>query len=176
MIRRFAALGLAMLMAACASKPAVQTDFDTNAKFGAYRTYSWIADPGALVPKSIVDGIDTRLQARGWKPAAKGEVHVAAHVTTREGENYNKFYSGIGHDLNWLGVGHGVPDSVTMSVDTYEVGTLVVDMFDAGTQRAVWRSSASGVLPDDPARRNAAVQATLDQMFAKFPPGGQPAR
>jgi hypothetical protein len=51
------------------------------------------------------------------------------------------------------------------------VGTLVVDMFDTASKRAIWRSTATGVVPDDPSKLNALVQASLDKMFAGFPPG-----
>lgn len=178
MIGRFLAMALAMLLAACASTATIKTDYDPQAKFGDYRTYSWIttADGGALMPQSIVNGIDSRLQARGWKRVPEGDVHVSAHVTRVQGQNFNNFYSGIGHDLNWLGVGSGWPGYMTMSVDTYEKGTLLVDMFDARTKRAIWRGSASGVLPDDPSRVDASVQAALDKLFAGFPPGGAAAR
>lgn len=178
MIGRFLAMALTMLLAACASTATIQTDYDPQAQFGNYRSYSWItsADGGALLPQSIVAGIDARLQARGWKLAPEGDVHVSAHVTRVQGQNFNNFYSGIGHDLNWLGVGSGWPGYHTMSVDTYEKGTLLVDMFDARTKRAIWRGSASGVLPDDPSRVDASVQAALDKLFAGFPPGGASGR
>jgi hypothetical protein len=171
--RRILALALATLLAACASPVTVKTDFDAKADFGRYRSYSWITQStgdGSLVPQSIVQGIDSRLQARGWKRVADdGDVHVAAHVTVRDGQTYNTFYSGIGHDLTWLGFGP-VPSSVTMSTNPYRAGTLVVDMFDGKSRRAIWRASAEGVLPDDPARLDASVQRALERMFADFPP------
>ncbi|MDM0014301.1 DUF4136 domain-containing protein [Variovorax sp. J22P168] len=171
--RRTLALALASLLAACASPVTVQTDFDAKADFGAYRSYSWIADPSgesSLMPQSVVQGIDARLQARGWKRVADGEVHVAAHLTTRDGQTYNTFYSGIGHDLTWLGFGP-VPDRVVMSTNPYRKGTLVIDMFDGRSRRAIWRGSAEGVLPDDPLRIDASVRGALDRLFADFPPG-----
>lgn len=171
--RRILALALVSLLAACASPVTVKTDFDAKADFSAYRSYSWItqsAGDGSLVPQSVIQGIDARLQARGWKRVADGDVHVAVHVTTRDGQTYNTFYSGIGHDLTWLGFGP-VPDSVTMSTNPYRAGTLVIDMFDGKSRRAIWRANAEGVLPDDPSRLDASVQRTLDRMFAGFPPG-----
>jgi len=44
-------------------------------------------------------------------------------------------------------------------------------MFDSTTKRAVWRGTADGILPDDPDKRTALLQASLDKMFAIFPPG-----
>lgn len=175
MIGRFLALAVAFVLSACASTATVKTDFDPNARFGSDRTYSWISgdDGGELLPQTIVSGIDSRLSARGWKRVPEnGEIHVSAHVTRVKGQTFNNFYTGLGHDLNWLGIGSNWPGYVTLSTDDYEKGTLLVDMFDAGTRRAIWRGSASGVLPDDPSRVDASVQAALDRLFAGFPPGG----
>jgi hypothetical protein len=177
MIGRFLATAFALLLAACASTATIRTDFDPQANFGKYRTYSWIsssgADDGALVPQSVIAAIDSRLQARGWKRVPEGEVHVSVHATRVQGQTFNNFYSGIGHDLNWLGIGSSWPGYRTMSVDSYEKGSLLVDMFDASTRRAIWRGSASAVLPDDPSRVDASVQAAIDKLFSGFPPGGQ---
>jgi Domain of unknown function (DUF4136) len=166
----------ALLLAACAStrNTTVQTDFDAQARFAHYQSYSWMADPDGgspLMPERILSGIDARLQAAGWKRVPDGQVHVAAHVTTRDGQTYNTFYTGLGHDLTWM-TGRNVPSQVVMSTNSYQAGTLVVDMFDAASRRAIWRGSASGVLPDDASQRNAAIDAAIGRMFANFPPPG----
>jgi hypothetical protein len=173
MYRRFLTLALALLLTACAGSTAsIQTDFDSRADFAAYRSYSWITAPddgSPLLPQEVVAAIDARLQAAGWKRVAQGQVEVSAHVATRNGQTYNTFYSGIGHDINWL-TGSNVPGSFTRSVDSYQAGSLVVDMFDARTRHAIWRGSASGVLSDQPQQRVREVQGAVDRLFAGFPP------
>ena len=59
--------------------------------------------------------------------------------------------------------------TVTTTVHTYDVGTLVVDMFDANTKQAIWRGNASGTVPRSPEKLDAAVEAGLAKMFANFP-------
>ncbi|RZL89130.1 MAG: DUF4136 domain-containing protein [Variovorax sp.] len=176
MTGRFAALSLSMLLAACASPPSVKTDVNPAANFGSYRTYSWIAKAeGAspLVQQRIVDGIDAKLQAKGWRPvAANADVHVGAHVSSQQKQSNNVAYSSAGYGWDWGGFG----PSATNTVTTYEVGTLVVDMFDARTRKAIWRGAASGTLQDDPGKMSALVQSSIDQMFAAFPPGSAAAR
>jgi hypothetical protein len=179
MTGRFAALGLAVLVSACASTPTVTTDFNPAAKFGAYRSYSWMDKPDGgspLMQQRIVDGIDTRLQARGWKLVPNGDVHVSAHVTAKTQQTYDTYYNGAGYGLGWGGFGPAAPSMSTTTVNTYEIGTLVVDMFDGASKKAVWRGSASGTLQDDPNKMNAMLQAALDKMFAAFPPGTAPAK
>ena len=111
MTGRFLAIVLAAtLLSACASTATVKTDFDPKAQFGNFRSYNWITSESgseSVMPQSVVAGIDSRLQAAGWKRVAEGDVHVAAHVTRVQGQTFNNFYSGIGHDLNWLGIGSG---------------------------------------------------------------------
>jgi hypothetical protein len=176
MMGRFVALVLAALLSACASTPTVSIDFDPGVNFARYRTYSWIARPDGgspLMQQRIVDGIDARLQAAGWKPAPNGDVHVAAHVTTTERQTYNTMYSNVGY-FGWGGFGPPAPSSSTTFVDTFQIGTLVVDLFDGQSKHALWRGTASGTVQDDPARMTALLQTALDKMFAGFPPGSAP--
>jgi hypothetical protein len=56
-------------------------------------------------------------------------------------------------------------------VTSYTVGTLVVDMFDARTKRAVWSGTAEDTIPGTPAKINADIDAAVAKMFAGFPPG-----
>lgn len=166
---------LALVLAACASTPTVQTDFDPAAQFSRYRTYTWREQPEAappLVKQRIVAAIDRQLQAKGWTRAAEGDVAIAAHVASREKQSIDTFYdspmwSGWGWRHGWdVGIGYA-----RTRVTTYTVGTLVVDMFDTSTRQAVWRGTAEGTVPDTPEKVNAAVEDAIARMFRDFPPG-----
>jgi hypothetical protein len=179
-MKTFAIAVLATSLVACASTPTVHTDFDPSANFASFRTYTWAQKPqGAspLVTQRIVDGIDARLQALGWTQAADGEVAVVANIATSQRQTLDTFYSGTGMGgWGWRGgwgggMGMG---TATTTVRTYDVGTLVVDMFDARTKQAVWRGTASGTVPTSPTQVNTAVQAGLNKLFANFPPGRAP--
>jgi hypothetical protein len=167
---------LATSLVACASTPTVKTDFDPAASFGTYKTYSWAVKPTAgspLVQQRIVDGINARLQAKGLREAPQGDIALAAHIVTDRKQTLDTFYTGTGMGgWGWRGgwgggMGMG---SATTTVRTYDVGTLVLDMFDTRTKQAVWRGTASGTVPSSPAKINAAVEAGLDKMFAGYPP------
>jgi len=170
--RRFTLLLFAGLLAACANTPSVKADFDPATKFESYRTYTWLATPtggSPLTMQRIVEGVDARLQAKGWRLAPNGDVRIAANVTAREKQDYTTYYNGMGYGWGW---GPMSPGMATTTVYTYQVGTLVVDMFDAASKRAVWRGTADGILSDSPEKRAEMLQASLDKMFADFPPGG----
>jgi hypothetical protein len=183
-MKAFAIAILVTSLVACASTPTVHTDFDPGANFASFRTYSWAMKPqggSPLITQRIVDGIDSRLAARGWRQTpSDGDVALAAHIVTSQRQTLDTFYTGSNMGgWGWRGGGWGGGmgmGSATTTVRTYEVGTLVVDMFDARSKQAVWRGTASATVPSSPERANAAVEAGLDKLFAAFPPGSAPAR
>ena len=157
----------AMLLAACASTPDVQTDFDSAAQFSRYRTYAWEPTPpqfdNPLMQQRITASIEAKLGAMGWTPAPapNADVVVAAHVVTREQLSIDSFGGG------WVGGPLGGNGSAR--VRSYTVGTLVVDMFDARSKRAIWRGTASGAIPKTSDKATARTQEAIDRMFAGFP-------
>ncbi len=174
------ALGLVLTaaLAGCASSPTVNTDHDPSAQFGNYRTYTWLSKPEGASPlaqQRIVAAIDAKLQSKGWTQSANADVGVAAHVATQQQQTLDTFYSGPAWGGYRWGGGWGM-GSATTTVRTYNVGTLVVDMFDTKTKQAIWRGTASDTIPSSQEKINATVQAGIDKMFADFPPGSAPAK
>jgi len=175
-MKRHLLLATAMvLLAACASTPVVHTDHDPAASFSTYRTYAWRQEPPAsnpLVRQRLVAAIEARLQAKGWSPAPESEADIAlvGNVASREEQTIETFYEGPAWgEWEWRGVtGHG--GYRTTHVYNYTVGTLVLDMFDTRTKKAVWRATAEGTVPAMPKQVDAALQAAVDKMFAEFPP------
>ena len=171
-------LCIALTLSACASTPDVQTDHDPAANFSAYHTYYWAQLPNStnpLIGQRIAAGIDARLAAKGFtRQEGTGDVALVANVATSEKHTLDTMYTGgayggWGWGPGWGG--YGGMGSSTTRVNTYTVGTLVLDMFDANTKRAVWRGTASGTVPDSPDKVDVQVNAALDKMFAVFPPG-----
>jgi hypothetical protein len=52
---------------------------------------------------------------------------------------------------------------------TFTVGTLVIDVFDASTRRAVWRGVAQGSVPESEEHRDRDAAEAIHGMFADFP-------
>ncbi|MBO9518716.1 MAG: DUF4136 domain-containing protein [Porphyrobacter sp.] len=171
-------LAVALVVATFALSPLgakVTTDVNPATSFSSYRTFSWAMKPetaSPLMQQRIVDGINARLQAKGWTLVEKGDVSLAAHVTTGEKQSLDTFYTGTPMGgwgwRGWGGVGMG---SATTTVRNYATGTLILDMFDTGTQQAIWRGTATGTVPSTPEKQTKALNKELDKMFAQFPPG-----
>ena len=154
----------------------VTTDSSPSANFSTYKSFYWAHKPeggSPIMMQRIVDGINARLQAKGWTLAeGSGDVALAAHVSSSEKQSLDTFYSGTAMGgWGWRGWGGYGTGTATTTVRNYTVGTLVIDMFDARTQQAVWRGTTSGTL-SSPERTTKMLNKDLDNMFAKFPPAG----
>ena len=58
----------------------------------------------------------------------------------------------------------------TTTVNTYKVGTLVVDLFDPKTKKLMWRGSASDTLSDKSDKNIKNLNKGVGKMFKHFPP------
>jgi hypothetical protein len=165
---------LALVALGCGYSIKSNTNYDHGVDFSAYDTFFMI--PGSssgdpLLDQRATTDVETALTNRGWveTPAGQGRAAVVVHAATRTKHNYQTFYDGWGGwgwDGPWLGA--------TNSVEDYQVGTLVVDIFDATTKRVIWRGHASDALPNDRTDSGRATQAAVAKLFAGFPPGSPP--
>jgi len=57
------------------------------------------------------------------------------------------------------------------NVDTYEVATLVVDLFDSKMKHLLWRGSSSATLSSKPDKNTKELDKGVQKMFEHFPPG-----
>ena len=56
-------------------------------------------------------------------------------------------------------------------MSTYQVGTLVVDLFDSGTKKLIWRGSSADTLSDKSDKNIKNLDKGVQKMFDHFPPG-----
>ena len=166
-------LGLAlmmMLVANAAFAQKVTTDYNKNASFAAYKTFMWIKEPKTTNPlarQRVIDDVNSALAAKGLQlVTSDADLCIAAHAATREERTLNTFYDGFGGGWRWRGGGFG---SATTTVDTYEVGTLVVDIFDARTKEAIWRGTSTKTLSGNPEKNAENLNKAVMKMFKDFP-------
>ena len=152
----------------------VKTDYDRSANFNQYKTYSWESvktrDP-LLIPR-IKEAVNAALAAKGWTQVPSGgNVSIIANEMTSTQQNLNTFYDGFGGGRRWRG-GGGFGMSTT-TVDTYKVGTVVVDLFDTNTKTLIWRGSDSNTLSNNSGKNIKNLDKDVQKMFAHFPPKSQ---
>jgi len=161
---------LAMMGAAFAQH--VKTDFDHQANFSQYKTYSWQESKPAnsLWDARSKNAVDAQLAAKGWTQVDNGgDVAIVAIKTTQTQRTLQTFYDGMGGGWRWRGMG-GFGQSTTTEQD-YKEGTLVVDLYDAKTKQLIWRGSAQDTLSDKATKNEKNLDKGVAKMFKAFPPG-----
>ena len=169
-LRRFIPVALVVLSLGVAARAFddVHTDYDKKADFSKYKTYSWakVQTSNPLWEQRIKDAVDPELQAKGWqKVDSGGDVALTAVGSARDQQEYTTFYDRLS-PWWWRGFGN----EATTTVQTYRIGTLVLDMYDVQTHRLIWRGTASDMLSDKPSKNEKKLDKTIAKMFDKFPP------
>lgn len=60
--------------------------------------------------------------------------------------------------------------SSTTTVRNYQVGTLIVDLWDAKTKKLIWRRVGSDTLSDNPQKNEQKIDKVTQDMFKRYPP------
>lgn len=161
---------LMMVIASTAFAQKVSMDYNKSADFAQYKTFMWIKEPKTTDPlmrQRVIDDVNSALAAKGLKlVTSDADLGIAAHAATKEERSLDTFYNGFGGGWRWSG-GFG---SATTTVNTYEVGTLIVDLFDTHSKDAVWRATATKTLSDNPQKNAENLNKAVAKMFKDFPP------
>ena len=166
--------GMMFVFAGRLSAQQVKTDYDRSANFAQYKTYSWeqVKTKDPLFVDRIKSDVHAALAAKGWTAVPSGgDVSIIAIQTTQEQQTLNTFYDGFGGGWGWRRFGGGGFGDATTTTETYQVGTLVIDLFDTKTKQLIWRGTASDTLSNNSNKNIKNLDKGVEKMFKKFPPG-----
>src|ERR1700732_3366822 len=169
----FVLVGMMFLFAGTSPAQQVKTDYDRDVNFAQYKTYSWeqVKTKDALDIDRIKSAVNAALTAKGWTQVdSGGDVSIVAMEITHEQQTLNTFYDGFGGGWGWGRFGGGGFGDATTTTETYKVGSLVVDLFDAKTKTLVWRGSSSDTLSNNAQKNTKNLDKGVQKMFAHFPP------
>jgi hypothetical protein len=163
-------LGIAMMVAIVNVTAAQKvTVYDVRANFARYRTFSWIEPPNTSDPSIrawLVEAVDSALAETGLQRVpTDGDLGIAAHVATPQAQTLPTFYNGVAGEWRWLS-----GFEATTPAQVYDVGTLVVDIFDRQTRNVMWRGCSPNALSAKPGESANKLSAAISQMFKNFPP------
>ena len=147
----------------------VKTDYDRDANFGKYKTFSFekIETPDPLWVDRIKSAVTAALTAKGLSQVdSGGDISVVAVGMTKTQQRLDTFYNGFGGGWRF----GGRFGDATTTTETYQVGTLVIDMFDSGTKELLWRGSASGTVSNNSKNNIKNLDKGVQKMFKSYPP------
>ena len=173
------ALGALLLCTPTLHGQQVTTDFDHQAQFERYHTFSFakVQTDDPLYQQRIRDDIARDLQGHGLQLVPSGgDLAITAIGGVHDQQQYNTFYSGLGDGFGRRGWGGGFGggwggDGVSnTSVEQVPVGTLLVDLYDTNSHNLVFRGRATADMSKKSDKNIQIVQKSVDKMFDHFPP------
>ncbi|MGI8772087.1 MAG: DUF4136 domain-containing protein [Acidobacteriaceae bacterium] len=158
----------------------VKTDYDHGVDFGQFHTYSWgeVKTPDPFYVDRIKGAVDKQLQAKGWQMVPSGgNTEVFATGGVRSEQQLETFYNGYGGGWGggwggwggWGGRGPGF-GTATTTTSTQQVGHLVVDVFETGSKKLVWRGISQRNLSNKASKNVQGLDKDVQKMFKDFPP------
>ena len=152
-------------------------DFDKTAPFATYKTYALkdgtpVGDP--LIDKRIVAAIETQMMAKGFvKNDTNPNVFVIYHMAFDKEKDISSYSTGPMYGAYGYGWGGGW-GSTTTDVRVREIllGTLAIDMVDAGKKAVVWRGLGTKEVDTKakPERRDQNINNAVQKIFRNYPP------
>jgi hypothetical protein len=175
-LRAAAVVALVLAAGAC-SRFAVQADADPNADFARFTTFAWLPLEDAppmdqrlqdrAIERRVQSGVEAGMRAKGYQQAASGvpDLWVTYRLITDSRSSRGVPAGFGGYQLGWWAGGR------IQRTDSYERGTLIVDVIDAKDKKLVWRGSASARLLPHISFEKRAKRATqaVEQIMADFP-------
>jgi hypothetical protein len=178
-----AVTGLLALAGCAARGPDIRTDYDANTDFarfstfafmdreerGVTRTYDTIAD------RRVIAAVTRELEARGYRRVESDpDLLVNFAMSTEDVQEVRSVPSTM-MPPPWYGwrAGYYYPwPAYTYEtwVDTYQRGTLFIDLVDPERRQLVWEGSAVGRITEE-ARGDpgAALDSAVNEIFARYP-------
>lgn len=173
---------LSLFLAACSQIQSVSVDYDTTVNFDEYQTFAWSPTPETsmenesplmhartikIITEALVNGGMTQVES-------DPDIYVTYHTNSREEVRLQTtntgggLYGPYGYDPYWGGgMGMGMGTSTT-TARTYVKGSLIIDIWDAKTHRAVWRGVAEGTVSEKPDKQAKQIEEAVSKISATF--------
>ncbi len=181
-------IGLLVIITSGCSSIKVTSDMDKNVDFSQISTfeyYGWAKDSDEILNRfdkeRIEEAFGNEFSKRGMNLVkSDADVTVALYIVTEQktkksstttgmGGGYSGYgYGGrYGYGPGW-GYGNGM-SSTTYSEYEYEVGTLVVSVFDTKKEVLIWTSVGKDTIEKDPKDRDKSIPKAVKAIMEKYP-------
>lgn len=180
-------IAIAMLTVGCGSSVSVTSDYDKATDFSKYNTFSyygWADNSDQLLTQFDKDRVETAFKNefanRGWTGnQSDGDAIVSLYLVVDQKTSYSSYtdhynngmyggmYSGrYGYGYGGMGMG---TSTTTTTENNYEVGTLIVDVFDAKDKKQIWQGIGKGTVNENKNKREERINSAVAKIMKAFP-------
>ena len=159
----------------------VRYNFDKETQFDKFKTYKWVvikggeAPPNQIVHGQIRAAVDAELAKKGLErtESDNADLFVGYQTAISTEKQYTSFDTGWGYGPGWGGGWYGGGGGMTTgSTSTIYIGSLALDMYEAGAKKLVWRGSASKTIDTNakPEKQQKNLAKAMAKLLKNFPP------
>ena len=181
------AAALAITVSACGPGIEVSSDWDPAVDFSAYQTFAVLDEASGglhvdqLTDSRIKSAIGSTLEAKGMRQVDNpdnADLAVGWQLTTYQRSSFQTVsdaWGGYGtYGCGWSRAGADYSTGTTTET-RYEVGTLVIALFDETEDAMIFSSTGSKELATDdvtPEEAQSRINQAVETILKDFPPGG----
>jgi hypothetical protein len=146
----------------------VYVDYNHGLNFSQFHTYAWGQQPNpnqindSIVMQNVQSNINSQLQSKGLQMVQESQ-NPDLIVVTSDGMKTETSYSAWG---TGRGFGGGMGE---ISPEQSQVGTLIVNVYDAKNKQLAWRGIAKDTLSSKSEKNEEMITKAIDKMFKKYP-------
>ncbi len=168
-----AALDAAM-MQACETGPAVRSQYDKAADFGAYRTFNFVSPLATdklgystLVTQAFKNAVIQQMRDRGYVLSDSPDLLVDFSAKLEQKQELRSSGSYYGYRTGlyspWMNYSH-------VYAYNYREGTVNIDLVDARRKQRVWEGVGVGEVNEEKMQnRERAIADAVGNVFIKYP-------
>lgn len=166
----------------------VSSDYDQEMSFSGLHSYNWrhtpaphgeedkdVRESDPLLHKRIVAAINRDMDEKGYRRADPADIQVSYSysIETRLESEPQTGYFGFGTGRYPYYGGLGV--NMGSDIRQYDVGILVIDIYDGRSGSLMWRGKGSAITSthSTPEKITEKVNAMVREILAQFPPDFQ---
>lgn len=176
-----AVLAAVLLVAGCATNraPPTRIDYDKKADFSVYRTFGFPKETGTdrggystLVTSYFKSAVTTAMEVRGYKYTEDHpDLLVNFFMNTRDRTEVRPSPSlGYGYYGYRYGLYNAWPMYDEDRTVTYKVGTINIDIVDAGKKQLVWEGVSEGRVSEEAmSNPKVTVNAVVTELMRQYP-------
>lgn len=173
----------AALMFSCKPALKVSTDYDRNANFSTYKTFSLYylvtnRNVNELNEERIWNSIRIAMAKKGYTETNQNPDLVVNAVSVLKNKKYVSANSNIYGSAGayrpygyWGGGFRTVSGSTTFQTNNYKEGSLVIDVVDGKTNKLVWEGTGNAEFEKKPKNPDEAISKAVNKILADFPNG-----
>lgn len=186
------ALGsMAMLFVGCATKPPkVNTEFDSQAAFSDAKTFALLplpkdipgADPGIMMRlgPTIEQTVRESMTAKGYTEVTNrqdADIAVLIHgklvpKTDVTDWGFTPYYGAYGWNRGYRGYYGGMYGGSNVTVDQYDEGTLIGEIYDVETKSMIWVGWMTARANTKREGQEERTAAAITRLLNGYPPVG----